>query len=92
MVGSQPLFRHDEIDSDEDGGTRRPSQPISINSDFHLRYDDEGMVSKLDIGGQDQAVRSVLPLVFSRYTTEKNISGWLNLLHRPSTTCLMAYR
>lgn len=71
MVGSQPLFRHDEISSDEDGGLRRPSQPISITSDFHLRYDDEGIVSKLDIGGQDQAVRYALCIVLPCHVAKK---------------------
>ena len=55
----------DEDDEDEDDDMRPSPTPAPGRAprqpgEFALRYDDESMVSKLDIGGEDQAVKYVL--------------------------------
>lgn len=66
LVGSQPIFRIPGEDSDDEDARPGPKKSMpSVTGEFSLRYDDETMVSKLDIGGQDQAQRYMSYIMLS---------------------------
>lgn len=56
-VGGSAMFASQQLRVSADENARPGSSRPNIRGDFAIRYDDESMVSKIDLGGQDQAVR-----------------------------------
>lgn len=58
-VGDPGIFANQQSEDEDERPSPTPSRFPRVRGQFALRYDDESMVSKLDIGGEDQAVKYV---------------------------------